>query len=118
MQKKYFLKVLLIFFMKKADFWLFFFFSWPAFGHGRLGHPQSLEYYVKTVTMNNINYCMFMFTFYLTFTKWLDSRPYRIPNIADRISYLVGRLENEKLKKLRQECRARVSYFCDRNYFV
>ena len=22
----------------------FFCFLWPAFGHGRLGHPQSLEY--------------------------------------------------------------------------
>ena len=25
-------------------FWTFFFFLRPAFGHGRLGHPESLEY--------------------------------------------------------------------------
>ena len=32
------------FFTKKTDFLLSLDFFWPAFGHGRLGHPQSLEY--------------------------------------------------------------------------
>ena len=30
---------------KKLIFFAFFEFLRPAFGHGRLGHPQSLEYY-------------------------------------------------------------------------
>ena len=30
---------------KKTDFQAFFHFLRPAFGHGRLGQPQSLEYY-------------------------------------------------------------------------
>ena len=35
-----------IFLRKKADFFgRFFCFLRPAFGHGRLGHPQSLEYF-------------------------------------------------------------------------
>ena len=41
------LKVIFIFYEKKLIFGCFFFFSWPAFGHGHLGHPQSLEYYVS-----------------------------------------------------------------------
>ena len=43
MQKKDF-RLFLVFYEKKADFRAFFCFLWPVFGHGRLGHPQSLEY--------------------------------------------------------------------------
>ena len=34
-----------LFFTKKMIFQPFFCFLQPAFGHGRLGHPQSLEYF-------------------------------------------------------------------------
>ena len=43
-KKKYFLGANFIFFRKKGDFSDVFCFLRPAFGHGRLGHPQSLEY--------------------------------------------------------------------------
>ena len=46
MQKKISFWGKFYFFKKKTVlFWRFFCFLRPAFGHGRLGHPQSLEYY-------------------------------------------------------------------------
>ena len=42
MQKKYIFWVILFFYEKKMIFERVFEFSRPAFGHGRLGHPQSL----------------------------------------------------------------------------
>ena len=45
MQKKIFFNVILIFLRKKKIFERFFDFLRPAFSHGRLGHPQSLEYF-------------------------------------------------------------------------
>ena len=45
MQKKIFFWGKFYFFKKKRSFFQpFFCFLQPAFGHGRLGHPQSLEY--------------------------------------------------------------------------
>ena len=41
--KFYFLK------KKRSFFGRFFCFLQPAFGHGRLGHPQSLEYYEMVI---------------------------------------------------------------------
>ena len=35
-------------------FWTFFCFLRPAFGHGRLGHPQSLEYLVELFSLELI----------------------------------------------------------------
>ena len=36
--------MLFFFYKKKLILGRFSNFLWPAFGHGRLGHPQSLEY--------------------------------------------------------------------------
>ena len=44
---------LFIFYEKKQIFRGLFYFLRPAFGHGRVAHPQSLEY-LKWVTMNQI----------------------------------------------------------------
>ena len=42
---------------KKVDFRAFFFdFLGPAFGHGRLGHPQSLEYIVYLLHLFTLTY--------------------------------------------------------------
>ena len=38
-------KIIFVFKQKKVFFRPFFCFLSPAFGHGRLGHPQSLEYF-------------------------------------------------------------------------
>ena len=45
MQKKKKFEEHFIFLRKKGDFSTVFCFLRPAFGHGRLGHPQSLEYW-------------------------------------------------------------------------
>ena len=48
MQKKIFFLGNFYFFTKKSRFFCGFLdFLRPAFGHGRLGHPQSLEYFAK-----------------------------------------------------------------------
>ena len=39
---------------KKVIFERFFYFLRPAFGHGRLGHPQSLEYSLIVYMYNQI----------------------------------------------------------------
>ena len=44
MQKKCFFGNFCFFYEKKLIFGRFLCFLQPAFGHGRLGHPQSLEY--------------------------------------------------------------------------
>ena len=49
MQKKIFFLGKFYFFKKKRWFFgRYFCFLRPAFGHGRLGHPQSLEYYINS----------------------------------------------------------------------
>ena len=46
MQKKYFFLGNFYFLRKKTVFRAIFDFLRPAFGHGRVGHPQSLEYFL------------------------------------------------------------------------
>ena len=57
MQKKIFFLGNFYFFTKKKLFLSDFFdFLRPAFGHGRLGYPQSLEYFSFEILLHKFDY--------------------------------------------------------------